>query len=214
MKFGRLLHVLLLLSAGLSQSGIAQETTTLNRPQVFQIEIILFRLADPTKTSTEALSAPGSADSQAQGENASNGTQANPDDSQNRATGNQLRRIPVNAELQRLGDVSRRLSAAGTYKVLAYRSWLQPIDSQKNAEVLQLTDLDIESNRASGQIQIYQEQSVYLSPDIRLGGIFSGTTPSITGSRKMPLDKAVYFDNPQFGLIAMITQSDFEWPSE
>jgi Peptidoglycan-binding protein, CsiV len=206
MKFGKLLHILLLIAVGLSQTGLAQEVTTGSGPQVYQVEIILFRFIDPASTSTEAFSSPDSA--------VSSDAQAGTKTSLNETTGRQLRRLPVNPESQRLGDVNRQLSASGAYKVLAYRSWLQLLNSQKNAEVLPLTDMDIESNTASGYLQVYQEQSVYLAPDIQLGGSLSGKKPTIKGARQIPLGKPVYFDHPQFGLIAMITRSDSEWPAE
>lgn len=206
MKLVKLLHIFLIIAAGLSQTAVAQEVITGSSPQVYQVEIILFRFINPASTSTEALSSPDSA--------TSNDVPAGTKSSLNETTGRQLRRLPVNPESQRLGDISRQLSASGTYKVLAYRSWLQLLNSQKNAEVLQLTDLDIESTAASGQLQVYQEQSVYLAPDIELGSSLSGKKPAIKGARQIPLGKPVYFDHPQFGLIAMITRSDSEWPSE
>ncbi len=63
MKFGKLLHIFLLIAVGLSQTGVAQEVTTGSSPQVYQVEIILFRFINPASTSTEALSSPDAATS-------------------------------------------------------------------------------------------------------------------------------------------------------
>lgn len=214
MNFRKSLHMLLLIAAGLAQIGIAQETTTDNLPQVYQVEIILFRFTNPESTSTETLRSSDATVSQTQSEMTANDPPAAIDDSLNGTTNGQIRRIPVMAEQQLLGDISRQLSASGTYKVLAYRGWLQLLDSEKNAAALPLTDLDIQANIASGQLQVYREQSVYLAPAIELTSSSSSKKPTIKGARQIPLGKPVYFDHPQFGLIAMITQSDSAWPAE
>lgn len=214
MQSSRLFCIFLVLAAGFSKICIAQEITADNGPQVYQVEIILFRYTDPARTSSEALNTNATAISQTQIGDSATGAQAVTQDSLNATSGGRARWIPVDPASQRLGEVSQRLSASGGYKVLAYRSWLQLIDSQSNAEVLQLTDLDIESNAVSGQLQLYRQQSIYFAPDIRLGDVESAATPTIKGSRRIPLGKAVYFDHSQFGLIAMVTESDIEWQAE
>jgi hypothetical protein len=126
----------------------------------------------------------------------------------------QLQWLPADPTSERLGNVSRRLAASGAYKLLAHRTWLQLAPELGSAETLALADLEIAPDAAVGQLTLYQKQFIYLAVEVSLGGVDSAAAPAIVGSRKLPLGKVVYFDHPQFGLLATVTRSDLSWPNQ
>jgi len=210
----RIVVFLLYAITALPQAGVAQQSGPANQPQVYQVEIILFRYTNPSQTSTETLRAPASTTALLQETELTSSSQPPLNDSLQQSLNSQLQWLPADPASERLGNVSRRLAASGAYKVLAHRTWLQLTPDQGGAESLSLADLDIAPDAAVGRIKLYQKQFLYLAAEISMGGMDPVAAPAIAGSRKMPLGKVVYFDHPQFGLIATVTRSDLSWPSQ
>jgi hypothetical protein len=197
---------------GLTGAASAQDASvTATGPQVYQVEIIVLRFTNPGRTRPEARLAP---DTKTASPPPGNTSPANPGPASFAAQepDGTLRWLPADTATQRLGNASRRACTPNFCQVLAYRSWLQPAPDERSAYSLNLADLDIDTNTVSGRIKFYQKQSLYLTAEIRLNGANTPAGQAVSGIRKMPLGKTVYFDDPQIGLIALVTRSDASWP--
>ena len=194
--------------AALNGNAAGQEMPPDNLPQVYQVEVILFRYTDPSGTSTEtaAQAQPTSPEDKTADADSPQGEMAAP------AETGKLLWFPADTATGGLVNASRRLTASAGYKMLAYRSWLQLAPEQGDARSIELSELNIEPGVASGQLMLFQKQFLYLAAEIQFPDANAGDARIIAGSRKLPLGKAIYFDDPQFGLIAMVSRSDQSWP--
>jgi hypothetical protein len=117
------------------------------------------------------------------------------------------------------------LAGSSRYRPLAYLAWRQPVSDRSEAQPLQIP---MSGNRGStyvdGTVKVAVERYLHLYLDLQLHlpdnaarrGDDAGDTslPEIrlTEQRRMRSNEIHYFDNPRFGVIALITP--YEPPPE
>jgi hypothetical protein len=199
--------------------AIAQDADEIEAPQLYRVELLLFRHADQSRTTSEIprVPEPEIADILEQDLPRT----ALPD--QYASFENQDEVAPswelLNSDQLRLNDVRSRLESVGAYELLAHVGWLQTAPDAANAEDIALFDLGIGEEQAIGAIRLLQRRYLHLAVDVTLTdgnrdsfSMFSASSnaPAINDSRRMRLGNLVYFDQPQFGIIAMVARSEVE----
>jgi hypothetical protein len=210
----------LLAVATVMPCAIAQETDAIEKPQVYQVELIVFRHADQSRTTGEIPRTPEPEMADILEQDLPRlGVTESPDGSYEM----QAEQIPfwylLNRDDLMLNDVSQRLESLGAYTVLSHTGWLQSAPDVAEAEDIALLDLGIGPEQAIGSVKLLKRRYLHLAVDVSLAGsgrdvfnVFSTpeTAPAINESRRMRLEKLVYFDQPQFGIIAMVARSEAE----
>jgi hypothetical protein len=200
--------------------AIAQETDDIEKPQVYQVELIVFRHADQSRTTGEIPRTPEPEMADILEQDLPRlGVTESPD----RSYEMQAEQVPfwylLNRDDLMLNDVSQRLESLGAYTVLSHTGWLQSAPDVAEAEDIALLDLGIGPEQAIGSVKLLKRRYLHLAVDVSLAGsgrevfnVFSTpeTAPAINESRRMRLEKLVYFDQPQFGIIAMVARSEAE----
>lgn len=120
-----------------------------------------------------------------------------------------------------LNDVANRLSSLNAYEIIGHRSWLQTAPDVSAAWELNLADIDVDPGIIAGQVKLYRRRYLHLGIDVALtdgnpfGSAFQmvnqrSASPAIADSRRIRLTQLVYFDQPQFGVIAYVARSEFQ----
>ena len=202
-------------------SVTAQEADDVEKPQVYQVELLVFRHADQSRTTTEIprMPEPEIADILEQDLPRLEATDQ-PASAYEFSDENVAFLRVLNSDQLLLNDVSRRLDTLGAYKLMSHVGWLQTAPDVAVAEDISLLDLGISPDQAIGSIKLLQRRYLHLAVDVALGGnsrdafnVFSApeAAPAINESRRMRLENLVYFDQPQFGIIAMVARSEAEF---
>jgi hypothetical protein len=118
-----------------------------------------------------------------------------------------------------LNGVSQRLDELGAYHLISHTGWLQTAPDVADANAIFLADLGIGLDQATGSIKLLKRRYLHLAVDVALATgdqdafqVFSApkAVPAINDSRRIRLEKLVYFDQPKFGIIAMVARSEVE----
>jgi hypothetical protein len=195
--------------------AIAQEAEA---PQVYQVELILFRHADQSRTTSEIPRMPEPEIADILEQDLPRIEAADPYTTSYENMGEV---IPfwqlLDSDQLRLNGISNRVNSLGAYELLAHVGWLQKAPDAADAEEIVLLDLGIGQEQAIGSIKLLQRRYLHLAVDVTLVSgnrdtfsVFSAskTAPAINESRRMRLEDLVYFDQPKFGIIAMVARSD------
>lgn len=111
---------------------------------------------------------------------------------------------PVAADALLLSRDAARLRSLGAYDVLAHLAWIQPAEDVAQAAAIDLADLGAIPDLA-GEIRFYQKRYLHLAFDIALNDPTGRAT--IVDSRRIRLGRTVYFDQPAFGVLAIVTEA-------
>jgi hypothetical protein len=135
--------------------------------------------------------------------------------------------IPVEDDGLLLADTAAAIDQLQAYELLSYLRWAQPAADVAVAEQLDIMDLGADPDVVVGTVELHQRRYLHLLIDVTLasnhgGAASSGYTrsfqffdapaalPALKDSRRMRLERLHYFDQPQFGVLAMISR--FEVP--
>ena len=208
--------------------AISQDDSSVEKPQVYQVEILIFRHTDQSRTTSEIPRMPEQEmvdileqdlpkleldESSLMMDEALEYTSP---------PGWQL----VDGESLLLNNISRRLNNLAAYDLLAHRGWIQLAPDVAESAEISLADLGLPENIATGQINLFQRRYLHLTVDVAMSAasgnadnsnrfqVFGAPTalPAITDSRRIRLEELVYFDQPKFGVLAMVARSDKELP--
>ena len=117
---------------------------------------------------------------------------------------------PAAGSLIRDAATLRRL---GAYEVLGHLAWVQPAEDVSVAEAIEVTELG--SMGFDGSVKLYRKRYLHLAVDLELepGDSMSfdllpgnEARPAIVDSRRMRLGRTIYFDQPQFGVLATVNR--------
>ena len=109
----------------------------------------------------------------------------------------------------------RKLQA---YELITYLSWGQAAPDVTLAAPLSLNDLGVDPAILTGEVELHQRRYLHLEVDISLPGAGGAATsagmdiqtspppPAIRESRRVRLEQLHYFDQPQFGIIAVVSR--------
>ena len=233
MKNYRLAPLVLCLStlpAAFAQDSSAGDSEA-EPPQYYQVELIVFRHLDQSRTTGEIprMPEPEMADlldqdlARLQEESESvivltDSTVAEPDSNE---AEEEPAFIPARAEMLLLADTAERLAKLQVYEVVSYITWGQTAPDVTVAESLELTALGADPERLSGTIELHQRRYLHLALEIALddggaGSSISGDSqfiprgaaavPAIKDSRRIRLEEIQYFDQPEFGVLAVVSR--------
>jgi hypothetical protein len=123
-----------------------------------------------------------------------------------------------------LADIQERLTTVEAYEMLAHLGWLQHAPEVTEAVDIPLEDLGLDTLVATGNVNLYKKRYLHIAIDIALADEAAGESnpfgdafqvfaapravPAVADSRRVRLEKLVYFDQPQFGVIAMVARSE------
>ncbi len=213
-----LMASVLTLSQGLAQDDAASEDE--EAPELFQVEVVVFRHADQTRNTPEIsrLVEPEIdelLDQQLARLNAPEPSElllaeADPTESFWR---------PANADELIMTNDAERLQKLDAYELISHLAWIQPAADVAVAEAIATTELDPKPE-LSGTVKLYRKRYLHLAVDLTLGAAGSSATgggfsqflpvdqvrPAIVDSRRMRLGRAVYFDQPEFGVLATVSR--------
>lgn len=134
--------------------------------------------------------------------------------------------IPVAEGSLLLGGTARRIDTLEPYELVSYLHWAQPAPDVTVAKSLQLAELGADPNLLTGEVEVHQRRYLHLLIDINLNDEgattepvfntadlqFLGTPsalPALKDSRRFRLEQIHYFDQPQFGVLAIISRYEF-----
>jgi hypothetical protein len=168
---------------------------------VYNVELIVFRAASavggPENWSAEA----GGGARSIAGDESGGGSQV----------GHFVGELPSSA--WQLGELESRLRSSGGYVPVAHAAWSQTASSWGTRAGFALQRLGINVPGLSGTVYLEHGQFLHLgmslsyadpSPPDGLGAA-PGTTFTINESRRVKFYERNYFDNPAFGVIALVT---------
>ena len=167
---------------------------------VYNIEIIVFRAAGPLGA-PENWSAEAGARSIAGDESASGSSQV----------GHFVTALP--SALWQLSELENRLRASGTYLPLAHAAWSQTASAWGTRAGFPLQRLGISVPGLTGSVFLEHGQFLHLGMSLTYAmsdpppglGAAPDTPFSISESRRVRYYERNYFDNPAFGVIALVT---------
>src|SRR5215469_6156313 len=168
---------------------------------VYNVEIIVFRAATALGGAENWSAEAGGGARSIAGDESGGGSQV----------GHFVGELPASA--WQLVDLESRLRASGTYVPVAHAAWSQTPSSWGTRAGFPLQRLGINVPGLSGTVYLERGQFLHLgmtltyampSPPAGLGAA-PGTTFTINESRRIKFYERNYFDNPAFGVIALVT---------
>jgi hypothetical protein len=137
--------------------------------------------------------------------------------------------IPASEDKLLLANTATRIDKLAPYELVSYLHWAQPAPDVTVAQSLDLSELGADPDLLSGQVEIHQRRYLHLLVDISLNTANSSaeqsadiaelqylgapdTLPALKDSRRIRLEQLHYFDQPQFGIVAIISR--YEFPTE
>lgn len=106
---------------------------------------------------------------------------------------------PIPATNLQLGAIVERLRASGTYRPLAHAGWSQTPSPWGSRSGFPLARLGVSADGLAGTAYLERGQYLHLGFSVTLG------RATISEIRRVRLGEKNYFDNPDFGLIAVVT---------
>jgi len=136
--------------------------------------------------------------------------------------------IEVSSEQLLLSKTARQIENLQAYELLSYLHWAQPAPDVTAARQLDLVEVGADPELLSGNIEVHQRRYLHMLIDVSLGRASKtgpgqnnyemplpgepGTLPALKDSRRIRLEQLHYFDQPQFGVLAVISR--YEFPGE
>ena len=227
-------------------------------PQYYQVELVVFRHLDQSRTTPEIPRTPepeltelleqdlARLGSQSASDNAvtaevatqENGESASLDELSDEALTEELleaepRWVAVAEDGLLLTDTVQRIDNIQAYELVAYLSWGQTAEDVTVAEPLDLTEIAGDQELLlTGNVELHQRRYLHLTIDLELTdeGIPAGedlqmqaelpmfdigtAMPAIKDSRRIRLEKPQYFDQPQFGVVAVVSRLELPADTE
>jgi len=199
---------------------------------VYQVEVLVFRNVDQSRTTAEIsrLVEPEIEDVLDQQLARLTVTEPGPELSPDNPTDGVFWELADRDQLV-MGTDADRLERLPAYELIGHFAWLQAADDVAVARDITTTDLD-QSADLSGKFKLYRKRYLHLAVDLTLGaardalrdGSRGGfgqllpvqqANPAIVDSRRMRLGRTVYFDQPEFGVLARVEKMKFDesdWP--
>ncbi len=129
---------------------------------------------------------------------------------------------PLPSDLFRMNTVFKRLRRLNAYRPILHIGWIQPASPRDEAQAKQIALQP--ATGLSGQVQLYKERFLHLAVRMKLQQPVSGydqpakqmfvNGPAVIDeSRRLRGDKAQYFDNPRFGVLAKVWKLPAEMPA-
>jgi hypothetical protein len=200
--------------------AIAQEAEDAEKPPVYQVELLIFQHMDQTRTTSEILRMPEAEIADILEQDLPRlATTQDPESAYAIAGNNATFWQLLDSNQLLLNNVSQRLDKLSAYHLISHTGWLQTAPDVALANAIPLAELGIGFDQATGNIKLLKRRYLHLAVDVSLATgdrdafqVFSApkAAPAINDSRRIRLEQLVYFDQPQFGIIAMVARSEAE----
>jgi hypothetical protein len=123
-----------------------------------------------------------------------------------------------------LNGVADRIDRVDAYGLLTHLAWQQAAPDVSEAIELDLAELGVDARLVDGNVNLFKQRYLHLAVDVKLldaagdavdsSGFANAfqvfgapkAIPAITDSRRIRLEQIQYFDQPQFGIIAMVAR--------
>jgi hypothetical protein len=183
----RQLYVLLVCVAALCAPAIAQDQSQdQSQDQTpesrYLVELVIFRHLDQAKTTPEIL-------------RPENQVMSDP------ASGISFNSAP--SSIRQLNGTANAIRNLQAYQLLSHLAWTQTAQDVDATPLANLGDMGLASS-AFGSAKLYERRFLHL--DVQLGLQTTGAT--IDSSRRIRLNQYYYLDNPDFGVIALVTRAE------
>ncbi len=216
-RYALLLNALLLTLPALAQ----QDPETEDEPQtLYQVEVLVFRHLDQSRNTAEIsrLVEPELDDLLDQ-QLARLAAPAEPDIVFSDAASAESFWQPAATDRLIMRKDAERLGRLDAYQLVSHLAWVQAAEDVAVAEGIAANELDPNSE-LSGTVKLYRKRYLHLAVDLTLGdGAVGGrggsmnqllpvnrSLPAIIDSRRMRLGRTVYFDQPEFGVLATVSR--------
>jgi hypothetical protein len=189
----------------LAQAADADESAS---GDFFQVELLVFRHLDQARTTREIpRPVEPTIDDVLEQQLArlSLGRQPTPTIGTGPAVGPVLAWYPVSEDRRGLNADADRLRRLDAYDILAQLAWVQPAPDLALSEALPMTMLGT-GGSITGEVRLYRKRYLHLSVDVALTDAF--TRSAIVDSRRMRIGRTAYFDQPEFGILALISRAE------
>ncbi|MBK6671953.1 MAG: hypothetical protein IPM70_13340 [Proteobacteria bacterium] len=113
----------------------------------------------------------------------------------------ELATTPVSG--RKLASAASRLRAGSGYRILAHTAWSQPAAGWNSRRGVSLSQLGVNVPGLSGNVVLERGQFLHLGFDLKLDE--AGKVAQLAEIRRVKPDEAQYYDNPQLGVIALVT---------
>jgi hypothetical protein len=107
---------------------------------------------------------------------------------------------------RRLATAASRLRSGGGYRVLAHTAWSQAAAGWNSRRGVSLSQLGVNVPGLSGNVVLERGQFLHLGFDLKLEE--AGKAVQLAEIRRVKPDETQYFDNPQLGVIALVTSGN------
>jgi hypothetical protein len=199
-------------------------------PQYYQVELIVFRHLDQTATTAEIprLPEPEMTDFLEQDlarlsgqmpltditdapavELAEPPDEARPQDAEDQSN----EWLPVAPEGLLLTDMVSAIDRIPAYELVTYMNWAQVAPDVTVAKALDIEEIGADPSILTGSVELHERRYLHLALEVtltdpKLLGVFGGSEalPALQDSRRIRLEKVQYFDQPQFGVIAVVSR--------
>ena len=104
---------------------------------------------------------------------------------------------------RKLAGAASRLRAGNGYRILAHTAWSQSAAGWNSRRGVSLAQLGINVPGLSGNVVLERGQFLHLGFDLKFED--AGKAMQLAEIRRVKPDEAQYFDNPQLGVIALVT---------
>ena len=210
------------LALALTPAMAQQDAAEADTPEFYQVEILVFRHMDQSRTTQEIPRLPeAELTLMLEQDLARLGTEPMaPADPATPAPGAASLPegpdwFPINNEHLLLTDTAKRLERLEAYQVITYSGWGQEAPDVTVAEAIDLETLGIDPGLLAGSVELHQRRYLHLAVDVTLaedggrsGGLLSSrpAAPAIKDSRRIRLEQLQYFDQPAFGIVAVVSR--------
>jgi hypothetical protein len=224
------LIALILFASTPAAAQVIEEAAEPEPPQYYQVELIVFRHLDQTGTTPEigGMPEPEMIDFLEQDLARLSG-QVPPTDSieipttevaevpdESDATDTEVEAnewLPVAPEGLLLTNMVSAIERIPAYELVAYMNWAQIAPDVTVAKAMDIAAIGADPAILTGSVELHERRYLHLTVDVTLTdsdllGSFSSSDalPALKDSRRIRLEKVQYFDQPQFGVIAVVSR--------
>ncbi|MEC9374761.1 MAG: hypothetical protein VYA80_00145 [Pseudomonadota bacterium] len=114
------------------------------------------------------------------------------------------------SQMRQLNDTAITISNSSNYQLINYLAWIQSASDEFNTPYAKLTSMGLNESILLGSAKLYEQRFLHLS--IKLG--LAENSSRIESSRRIRLNQYYYLDNPDFGIITLVTRAKRPEPSE
>ena len=108
------------------------------------------------------------------------------------------------ADFRQLNGAARQIQNLQAYQLIRHLAWIQTAANTDDAVHANLGAMGLNPSQVVGSARLYTRR--YLHLDVQLG--LQSTGGKIDNSRRIRLNQIHYFDNPDFGVLALVSRAN------